>query len=667
MIGQRGRKIITYISLGLVLGILGLYIGGINRTLQNAVYMFIAAAFVCLAAGVINFNSSKMRKWVKESIPYTLILLYPLFTVACVWNYFPTNGKMLLFLENALFLYILQGILLVIVLRLKPVMFINIGINLFLFTVSEVVLVFRKTPLVPMDLVSVKTALAVAGNYHFQMTPRLVLAIAFSWFMVILVSCLPMKEHTLGKLKVKGRLIVRAAALVLTLVCVVTVSTFKRANFSCDNFDKQRMNDNLGIVLSFYLNCEGIVLEEPEGYSKKKAISYLEAYQDDTKDLTAFNEDGNIEMPNVIVIMDEAFSDLSILGDLKLNRDPLEYIHEFQKRDDIIAGKCNVSVWGGNTCNSEFEMLTGNSMAFLPYGSIPYMQYIGNQTESLCDYFHKLNYKTIAVHPYWGECWRRNRVYRQIGFDKFIDASQFDKDAKVEALSSDTMHKGVDFGDLEYVRQYISDKESFRQVIHQFEQKKEGEKVFLFNVTMQNHGGYIYEGENMEYTVSSNRFNNSQLNQYLSVVSHTDEAFKYLISYFESVEEPTVILFFGDHQPGLPREVYEEMFGRKYEEFTIEDYQKRYTVPYFIWGNYPLKKVSYDVTSANYLSMILKEAAGLPMDSWDHFREESVKKYPVLTAMFQMDRDGRLSARGAIDDELLKRYNMIEYYRIKQK
>lgn len=665
MIGHRGRKIITYISLGFVFGIFGLYILGMDHTIQNAIYIFVAAAFVSLAAGIINFDSSKLGKWVKESIPYTLILLYPLLTVACVWNYFPVKEKMLLFFENALFLYILQGILLVIVLRLKPVIFANIGINLFLFTVSEVVLVFRKTPLVPTDLVSVKTALAVAGNYHFQMTPRLVLAIAFSWCMVILVYCLPMQEHTLQELKIKGKLLARAVALVLTLICVMTVSTFKRANFSCDNFDKQRMNDNLGIVLSFYLNCEGIVLEEPEGYSKKKALSYLEAYPDDTKELEIFNGYGTKEMPNVIVIMDEAFSDLSILGDLKLNRDPLEYVHEFQQRDDVIAGRCNMSVWGGNTCNSEFEMLTGNSLAFLPYGSIPYMQYVGNKTESLCDYFHRLNYKTIAVHPYWGECWRRNRVYRQIGFDKFIDASQFDKDAKVEDLSSDTMHKGVDFGELEYVRQYISDKESFRQVIHQFEQKKEGEKVFLFNVTMQNHGGYIYEGENMEYTVSSNRFHSSQLNQYLSVVSNTDKALKYLISYFEAVKEPTVILFFGDHQPGLPREFYEVMFGRKYEEFTIGDYQKRYTVPYFIWANYPLKKVSYEVTSANYLSMILKEAAGLPMDSWDHFREESVKKYPVLTAMFQMDGDGALSARGTVNDELLERYQMMEYYRIK--
>ena len=665
MKGQRRKRVITYISVVLMFGIFGLYRFGMQQTKQNGLYIFLSLALVFLASVINNLDFSGTEKRVREAVSCAVILLYPLLTVAFVWNYFPREGKVLWFLENALFLYILQGILLVILLRLKPVIYLNIGINLSLFTVFEVVYVFRKTPLVPTDIICVKTALSVAGNYRFQMTPRLVLAIAFSWCMAILIYRLPLADQIIREMKWKGKLAIRIVALVLTIACVAGVTSFQKTDFPFDAFDKERMNSNLGIVLSFYLNCDGTFLEEPEGYSKKKAISYLEEYPDDTMAVAAFQEDGKKALPNVIIIMDEAFSDLSILGELELTSDPLAYIHEFQKRDDVITGKLNVSVWGGNTCNSEFEMLTGNSMAFLPYGSIPYMQYVCNSTDSLCDYFHTLNYKTIAIHPYWGECWRRNRVYPQIGFDEFIDASQFDKDAKVEQLSSDTMHKGVDFGNLEYVRQYISDKESFRQVIHQFEKKKEGQKVFLFNVTMQNHGGYIYKGDNMDYTVRSNRLNSPQANQYLSILSKTDEAFQYLISYFESVDEPTIILFYGDHQPGLPKEVYEEMFGKKYEEFTLEDYQKRYTVLYYIWANYPLKKVSYDVTSANYLSMILKEAAGLPMDSWDYFRKDTAKEYPVLTSMFQVNAYGNLLPRGKVTQECLKRYSAIAYYRIK--
>lgn len=663
--GLHGRRFVGYACIGLVFVIFCYYIIGMNHTIQNSIYIFSAAALLCLAAGILYLDLNKTYKWIRESLPYVVFILYPLLTVALVWNYMPGKGRGLLFFENALFLYVLQGILMVILLRLKPVMYLSIGINLLLFTICEVVFVLRKTPLLPSDILSVKTAISVVGNYRFHVTPRLLLAMAFSWFMVIVTYQMPVEHCLMRKMKNGGRAVVRQVMFSVTCVGVLIVASFQRADFQFDAFDKERMNQNLGTVLSFYLNCEGIFLEKPDGYSKEKAISYIQEYRDDTNDLAAFADNGNKQLPNVIMIMDEAFSDLSLLGDLELNCDPLAYIHEFQNRDDVIFGRMNVSVWGGNTCNTEFEVLTGNSMAFLPSGSIPYMQYVCKDTSSLCDYFHKLQYETIAIHPYWGECWNRNRVYPQIGFERFIDANQFDEDAKEAVLSSQKMHKGVDFGDLEYVREYISDKESFRQVIRQFEQKKEGQKVFLFNVTMQNHGGYIYKGENMEYTVSSNRLGSAQANQYLSLLSKTDEAFQYLISYFENVKEPTVILFFGDHQPGLPRAIYEELFGRKYEEFTWKNYQERYMVPYYIWANYPLKQVSNGLTSANYLSLLLKQAAGLPLDSWDRFREDTMSRYPVLTSMLCVDASGHLMGRGEVTDEYLERYNLIQYYRIK--
>ena len=128
------------------------------------------------------------------------------------------------------------------------------------------------------------------------------------------------------------------------------------------------------------------------------------------------NTNNNEKMPNIIVIMDEAFSDLSVLGDLETNKDYMPFVHSLQNgADNTITGYLNVSVCGGNTADTEFEFLTGNTMAFLPAGSIPYQQYIKDTTPSLASYLKGLGYETYAQHPYNASGWNRETVYPLLG------------------------------------------------------------------------------------------------------------------------------------------------------------------------------------------------------------------------------------------------------------
>ena len=224
---------------------------------------------------------------------------------------------------------------------------------------------------------------------------------------------------------------------------------------------------------------------------------------------------------------------------------------------------------------------------------------------------------------------------------------------------------GYDFGgDLEYIREYISDKESFLRVIEEFEAKEEDERVFIFNVTMQNHGDYTYAGDNIEYTISSNRVQDSYVNQYLSLVDQTDEALEMLIQYFETVDEPVVILFFGDHQPGLRDNFYDTMFETTEDSYTVQDQQMKYTVPYYIWANYDLNDVSYPELSTNYLAMALKDAAGLPMDSYDHFLYQLYDSYPAMTGRLLMQDNGLIFSKGCYWSEELSEYQLYQYYRM---
>lgn len=663
-VSKKKRTVGTAVFLCLLAANLTYFALGLTKTghnLENTIY---SCVLLSIAYVVYLHRVDTESEIIKGAVSTAMFFAIPVFSVFSIWNYSPAGGHLFLFLQNCFLLLVLQGVLFLIIFRMTPVLILATGINWFLFLVDEIVLVLRKTPLVPADVTAFKTAMAVSGNYKFEITSNMITATCALILVIVCVICLPMEENIVGKHA--GRMLkagMRIGTLLFTCFLMIYISSWEREDYNADNFDVENMNVNNGTVLTFYLNYKEMIVEQPDGYDKDSVKAELAAYNDETNSAALDKS----KLPNVIIIMDEAFSDLGIMGDLDTNKDPLEFCHRLVRQKNVVSGHLNVSVWGGSTCNTEFEVMTGNTLEMLPYGSIPYMQYVSENTDSLCSYFHKLGYTDIAIHPYWGQCWRRDTVYGEFGFNKFIDAEDFDPQASTKNISGIKIHEGVDFGkNLDYVRNYISDDESFSQIENQFEKKKEGEKLFVFNVTMQNHGGYLYHGDNYNQTVECGRVSDSRVNQYLSLVDKTDDALKHLIEYFNKVDEPTVILFYGDHQPGLGNNFYEEMFGHSYTQFTNNDFRLRYTVPYYIWANYKLKDVKYDEVSANYLSMVLKDAAGLPFDSWDTFRSKVFEKYPVMTARMIVDQYNVLSVRGALHSDLLDQYNRIQYYKLFQ-
>ena len=131
---------------------------------------------------------------------------------------------------------------------------------------------------------------------------------------------------------------------------------------------------NNGLALSFIVNLRYLKIDKPEGYSQEE----LAKIQDE---ISSGNSDSNVsadnidltKKPNIIVIMNEAFSDLSVLGDYTTNTEVMPFISSLSENTQ--KGWMYSSVKGGNTANTEFEFLTGLSMYFLPTGSIPYQQF----------------------------------------------------------------------------------------------------------------------------------------------------------------------------------------------------------------------------------------------------------------------------------------------------
>jgi phosphoglycerol transferase MdoB-like AlkP superfamily enzyme len=262
-------------------------------------------------------------------------------------------------------------------------------------------------------------------------------------------------------------------------------------------------------------------------------------------------------------------------------------------------------------------------MAFLPAGSIPYQQYIKSDTDSLASYLETLGYSTYAQHPYQAAGWDRARVYPLLGFQNlsFID----------------------DYTNKTYVRKYVSDAADMNYIISTFEQKEAGKPAFIFNVTMQNHGGYTDSYPELEEAVPTSH-NSQVLSQYLSLIKLTDEALETLVDYFSGIDEKTVIVFFGDHQPS-------SNVTRYITGTTDSEDVSRYKVPYLIWANYDIEEKTDFDTSLNYLAAQTLSAAGVPTNSYQNFLLELAEKYPVI------------SAAGMPEDDLLT-YRKLQYYNL---
>ena len=507
------------------------------------------------------------------------------------------------------------------------------------------VLNFRSVPIQPWDLLSIGTAASVAGNYEYTLDRQaLLVVLGFILLLILEYFC----RFTLKKGTWKLRLPMAATLVVMLgafgLMFHSDEIVEQKLRLYNKLFTPTTISYKNGTALAFVMELRYMSVDKPAGYDADAATQELAALEEESmsEPAMAAASDGE-ELPNIIVIMDEAFSDPAILGDFTVNQDYMPFVHSLlEGAENTVSGWLNVSVLGGNTANTEFEYLTGNTMAFLPQGSIPYQQYINESAPSLASHLASLGYQTVAMHPYNASGWDRDTVYPAMGFSEMYFLPDFENPHKV--------------------RNYVSDQSDFEKIIEIYENKGDS-PLFLFNVTMQNHSSYTESFDNFDPQIEVEG-GSQTLNNYLSLLSLSDEALSELIAYFEGQEEDTVIVFFGDHQ--TTNSVIEPILkqnGKSSSTLTEEEQADRYKVPFFIWANFDIEEETGVETSANYLGAKTLEAAGVPMDGYFTYLSGLSETVPVISANHVTLTDGTFT--NADDQaELLSDYKGYQYYRL---
>lgn len=518
--------------------------------------------------------------------------------------------------------------------RIKLTMFIN-GIFLYILgLIQYTVVCFRETPFVPIDILSAKTGLAVAGGYEFSVDMYLIISTLLFILLMILISKIKTKPHKsiINKLIRVGLLIYVIA--LITFICTVDIkATFELRNDLWSQTEEYQQN---GFLASFVKRMTALIPKEPEGYSRQKLTKQVKNMKKNNKPTE------KKDTPNVVVIMNEAFSDLAVNGEFETTEDYMPYYRSLT--EDTIKGNAYVSVFGGTTANSEWEFLTNNSMFFLEAGEVPYQQYIHSDTYSIVSLFNELGYSTKALHPYYKNGYRREYVYPFLGFDTFDSMENLPKVKTPEG------------------RGYASDKYTYDQIIKQFKKKKKNEKIFSYTVTMQNHGGY--QDKNYKPSVKLTDFDDPGANEYLSLIKESDEALEYIIDYFSDYEEDTILLVYGDHQPSNA-DLTDEFVNR--DTINQETYDiTKYITPFLIWANYDIEEEEIEAISLNYLSVLLLDEAGIPTTPYMDYLRELRKEIPVMNVNGYMDSNYKFHNKTELGKykKKIKQYEYMQYNNI---
>ncbi|WP_456031998.1 LTA synthase family protein [Ruminococcus sp.] len=560
-------------------------------------------------------------------------------------SYFLPDFVMGSYFPKSNVLYILLGILLCWLLYLigavifpKPhAWFCGVNVIFAIYALAQYyVTEFRGNPVQFADLANIKSASEINGMYSLFLDSNVIFVLC-DLILIIAVTV----TTKVRKIKIRSRIISGAAVIAGCFVFVYSgrfaydlgiKNRYIRLNFSgAENADTYRC---VGYDLMFCFDGMFDRVTKPDGYSTQKAEEILDQYE---------TADTN-KKPAIIAIMNESFADFEHIAQFKTNKDYLPNYHKLQ--EESISGYVSVSAYGGYSCNSEYEFLTGNTLGFLPSGSAVFTQYLNNKQNGLVSWLNELGYTTQAISPCSEGLWDIGNAYEQLQF------------------KSKLFNCGDYISNCEYINDNMSDSSLFHYIEAQYESNK-AVPYFVWTATMQNHGPYD-DISTVPAEITFEDYNNPEALQYLNSIYQSDKALGELIDYFRDKDEEVIIVMFGDHYPHI-LSFTEYLYGKDVALLSTEDYSRLRQTPFLIWSNKGVEAEKIDDISLNYLSNKVMEAAGLPKSRYQQELDKIRCDIPIISSYGYKTADGEWYSINDVAEkyeDTLNEYETVQYYRM---
>lgn len=659
---NKKQWLIWVLSACVFLGSVVIYIYGANNFVANYDsgvmhrYVFVAYAIIYFALifviigrmnGRIKPVRWKLKAWniIWNILYFFAVVFASLLIEELLWNEDLRGMTFKIFMIN----YALVAVIAIVLLLWIPKTCIAYGLTLVLNIIygliNHFVREFKGCPPQYNDIFAAKTATTVMGSYTYAINRQIAYCVLCGLAILVFMIIFPPSDIVTHTKNIKKRVAFWVGRIVVPFILLIGVNQVDLNQvFGLDIYAWKPLLSfkSNGAPATMMISYQYSKPQKPTGYSEETAQQILLPYEIENKN--ALEQNGSDQKkPTIIAIMNESFSDMHVAGQFESD----ENLGYWKSMDSyVMRGYVYSSVWGGGTCNSEFEFLTGNSLGNARSSIYAYESYDLKDASSIVQYLNQsLDYNTVAFHPYNAENWNRPLVYDEFEFDSFVTIE--------------------DMTDPEYLSWTISDASDYEKVEQILdEHENEDQPLFIFNVTMQNHGGYnddLKDGTvpvNVEEAYSGY----SDVVNYLTLIRESDKALHDLLENLEKRDEPIIVCMFGDHQPQLNEE-FMNAIDRYEGDNEIEEAQLIHITPYVIWSNYDTGYTKSDVDmSINYLGANLLEVAGYGTP-YTRYLLDLQKEIPVINSIGYQTSDRQWHS---LDEKnaALNEYKIVQYYEL---
>ena len=534
-------------------------------------------------------------------------------------------------------------------------------------TVNFYTLQLRGEPFLPWDLMQVSEAAGVASAAGIHIQTSMIVSIAVVLVLVVGSFFLYRKRAKLGWLQRAAGFAASAAAGCALVFCVfLQPAVTESIGILPDAWMQDRYYRYYGVITSFLTNLTNLEIDKPEGYSEEAVNEILDDVEAGEKYSTSplYPEsygattpaDEIQQKPTIIYVMDESYWDVSELEQYgyQFDTDVSKNLHALQQTS--ASGRAYSPSFGGGTCDVEFEALTGYSVSFLPNGSKPYQQHVTKPMFALPNYLKTQGYQTAAVHCFWAKYWSRDTAYPNLGLDTF--------------LSLEKMH-GVNKVRKHYwTSGLVTDDSMADQIIQQYESMKASSDapVFLHAVTMQNHTNYNKDNypddervKVLEHPAGLKASTVGALEDFATGIRDADAMLGKLTDYFSQVDEPVILVFWGDHYNPI---------DSNYDVFTKSGYAsdssadpKLHQTTLLMWANYTDKPVDLGTIAAYDISPVMMNIYGLKQPLYFQYLNRQLQAaYRANTRGTIMNRGGTTTdTMNALQEKWSQNHWLLQY------
>ena len=487
----------------------------------------------------------------------------------------------------------------------------------------------RGEPFLPWDLAQVSEAAGVASAAGIKIQTSMIVTAVVELALMAGSFFLYRGRHKQRWLpRVAGSAATAAALCLLIFGVYLQPAVCQAIGIVADPWMQDRYYRYYGVVTGFMTNLSNLEIDKPDGYSEEAVDAILDNVDESQKFSTSplyptsyaatTAKDEQVKKPTIVYVMDESYWDVSELEQygIKFDTDVSANLHALQQTSAY--GRAYSPSFGGGTCDVEFEALTGYSASFLPSGSKPYQQHVTKPMFALPSYLKTQGYQTAAVHCFWAKYWSRDTAYPNLGLDDFI--------------SLEDMHGVTKVRKHYWTNGLVTDDSMADQIIGQYEKMKASsdEPVFLHAVTMQNHTNYNKDNypddqrvKVLEHPAGMKASTVGALEDFATGIRDADAMLGKLTAYFSQVDEPVILVFWGDHYNPIDSN-YDVYTTTGYASDSSADPRLHQTT-LLMWSNYSDAQVDLGTIAAYDISPVMMNLYGLQQPLYFQFLNRQLR------------------------------------------